>query len=175
MKHASLALAALLLVSQSVRMASEDRSTILLIGTYLGTEMRPDGADPAMSPLHRIYYVRTDEGTWSLVSSTDVVDVVTRTLTTVPGHPKSDRQNLLDTLKRWERFAFRAEPDRRTGTIRNSFFVYIPRTDDPKRDDRFEAEFIPKTAHAPASGVSASAACGDQGSTAEQRVTYCGN
>lgn len=148
MRHAGLALAALLLVSQSVRMRSEDRSSVLLTGTYLGNELRPDNANPYSSPLHRTYYVRTEEGTWSLVSSSDVADVlVAHTLALAPGHARSDRSNLLDSLKRWEKFGFRAEPDRRAGAGRNAFLVYIPRTDDPRKEDRFEAEFTPSQTH----------------------------
>jgi len=148
MRHAGLALAALLLVSQSVRVPSEDRSSVLLTGTYLGNELRPDNANPYSSPLHRTYYVRTEEGTWSLVSSSDVAEVlVAHTLALAPGHARSDRSNLLDSLKRWEKFNFRAEPDRRVGVGRNAFLVYIPRTDDPRKEDRFEADFTPSTTH----------------------------
>ncbi len=175
MKHAGLALAALLLVSQSVRMASEDRTSILLVGTYLGNEMRPDSANPDSSPLHRTYYIRTEEGTWSLVSSSDVVDVLARTVTTVPGHARSDRQNLLDTLKRWEKFAFRADLDRRAGSTRNSFLVYIPRTDDPRKEDRFEAVFTPSAAHPPDSARNVNLACSQRPLTPEQGPQYCSN
>lgn len=174
MKRTGLALAALLLVSQSVRLASEDRSSILLVGTYLGNELRPDGADPETSPLHRTYYVRTEEGTWSLVSSDEVVDVLARTLTTAPGHTRSDKTNLLDTLKRWEKFAFRAEPDRRIGVTRNSFFVYIPRTDDPKKEDRFQADFVPNPDRAPTSASNANDPCGEHSLTSESEPQYCG-
>lgn len=148
MKHAGLALAALLLVSQSVRMPSEDRASILLTGTYLGNELRPDNENPYSSPLHRTYYVRTEEGTWSLVSSSDIADVlVSRTVAFASGRTMSDRSNLLDSLRRWEKFTFRAEPDRRTGVARNAFLVYIPRTDDPRKEDRFEADFTPSVTH----------------------------
>jgi hypothetical protein len=144
MRHAGLALAALLLVSQSVRTPSEDRASVLLTGTYLGNELRPDNANPYSSPLRRTYYVRTEEGTWSLVSSSDVVDVVVaRAVALAPGHARSDRSNLLDSLKRWEKFSFRAEPDRRAGGSRNAFLVYISRADDPRKEDRFEADFTP--------------------------------
>jgi len=154
MKHAGLVLAASLLVSQSVRMPSEDRGSVSLIGTYLGNELRPDNANPYSSPLRRTYYVRTEEGTWSLVSSSDVVDaVVARTMALAPGHARTDRSNLLDSLRRWEKFTFRAEPDRRAGVAKNAFLVYIPRADDPRKEDRFEADFTPSTAHlAPSTG-----------------------
>jgi hypothetical protein len=148
MRHAGLVLLALLLVSQSVRMPSEDHASVLLTGTYLGNELRPDNANPYSSPLHRTYYVRTEEGTWSLVSSSEVADVVlTRTLALAPGHTKGDRSNLLDSLKRWERFSFRAEPDRRAGVAKNAFLVYVPRADDPRKEDRFEADFTPSATH----------------------------
>jgi hypothetical protein len=175
MKLAGVALGALLLVSQSVRMASEDRTSIMLVGTYLGNEMRPDGAAPDTSPLHRTYYVRTEEGTWSLVSSSDVVDVLARTLTTAPGHLRSDRPNLLDTLKRWEKFAFRAEPDRRIGVTRNSFVVYIPRTDDPGKADKFDADFVPNPAPGSASASNVDPACGEHPLTPGQEAQDCGN
>jgi hypothetical protein len=148
MKNAGLALVALLLFSQSVRMPCEDRGSVSLVGTYLGNEIRPDNANPYSSPLRRTYYVRTEEGTWSLVSSSDIVDVVvTRAVALAPGHARSDRSNLLDSLKRWEKFAFRAEPDRRSGVARNAFLVYVPRTDDPRKEDRFEADFTPSATH----------------------------
>ena len=152
MRRAVLALAALILVSQSVRMPCEDRTSIVLTGTYLGDEMRPDNANPYSSPLHHTYYVRTAEGTWSLVSSSDVVDVVVaRAVALTPGHLRSDRSNLLDSLKRWEKFTFRAEPDRRAGVAKNAFLVYIPRPDDPRKEDRFEASFTPSAT--PAAGI----------------------
>jgi len=149
MRNTGLALVALLLFSQSVRMPCEDRGSVSLTGTYLGAELRPDNANPYSSPLRRTYYVRTEEGTWSLVSSSDIVDVVvTRAVALAPGHARSDRSNLLDSLKRWEKFSFRAEPDRRSGVARNAFFVYVPRTDDPRKEDRFEADFTPSSARA---------------------------
>jgi hypothetical protein len=152
MRHAGLALAALLLVSQSVRIPSEDHASVSLVGTYLGNEMRPDNANPYSSPLRRTYYVRTEEGTWSLVSSSDVADVLmAHTLALAPGHARSDKSNLLDSLKRWEKFTFRAEPDRRTGVAKNAFLVYVPRADDPRKEDRFEADFTPSETHVSAS------------------------
>lgn len=175
MKHAGVALAALLMVSQSVRLASEDRTSIPLVGTYLGSEMRPDSARSDTSPLHRTYYIRTEEGTWSLVSSSDIVDALARTVTTVPGHAKSDRSNLLDTLKRWEKFAFRADPDRRAGSTRNSFIVYIPRTDDPRKEDRFEAGFTPSPAHPPAQASNGVTGCGEHLLGPGLKSQNCGN
>ena len=153
-------------------MASEDR-TIVLVGTYLGNEMRPDSAAPDTSPLHRTYYIRTEEGTWSLVSSGDVVDVLAHTLTTASGHIASDRPNLLDKLNRWEKFAFRAEPDHRIGGTRNSFLVYIPRTDDPKKEDRFEADFMPNPAPGSASASNVNPACGEHPLTHEREPAGC--
>ncbi|MGB7266735.1 MAG: hypothetical protein WBC92_14545 [Terracidiphilus sp.] len=143
MRRACLALAALLLVSQSVQMPAEDRASVLLIGTYLGNELRPDNANPYSSPLYRTYYVRTEEGTWSLVSSSDVAELLVHTVAVASGHNRSDRANLLDSLKRWEKFSFRVEADRRPGAGRNAFLVYIPRTDNPRKEDRFEADFTP--------------------------------
>lgn len=149
MRNAGLAFVALLLVSQSARMPSEDRGSVSLVGTYLGDEIRPDNANPYSSPLRHTYYVRTQEGTWSLVSSSDIVGVVVaRAVALTPGHARGDKSNLLDSLKRWQKFSFRAEPDRRSGVAKNAFLVYIPRTDDPRKEDRFEADFTPSTTRA---------------------------
>jgi hypothetical protein len=175
MKHAGLALAALILVSQSVRIHSEDHPRIFLVGTYLGNEMRPDSPNPDSSGLHRTYYVRTDEGTWSLVSDSDAGDVLAHTVAWSPLRAREEHPTLLDSLKRWEKFAFRAEPDRRIGGTQNSYLVYIPRADDPQKEDRFDADFIPRPSPAPAPTDNVKAMCDTHRFTAEQEKQYCAN
>lgn len=173
MRNAGLALAALLLFSQSVRTPSEDRSRAFLIGTYLGDEMRPD----ADSALHRTYYVRTEDGTWALVSYTDPADSLVHNIGLAQMHFRSDRPNLLDSLKHGEKFAFRVEPDHRIGATKNSFHVYIPRADDPKREDKFDADFtpipVPNAAPSPTDNVKAM--CQAHRFTPDQEKQYCGN
>jgi hypothetical protein len=164
-----------MLISQSARTLSEDRAKVFLIGTYLGDEMQPDGTNGTGSTLHRTYYVRTDDGTWSLVTYADGGDMLAHTLAVMPVHFRSERPNLLDTLKHGEKFAFRAEPDRRIGATKNSFHVYIPRADDPKKEDKFDADFTPITVPAQAPTDNVKAMCDAHRFTPDQEKQYCGN
>lgn len=177
MRHASLAIAALLLVSQAARVLPEDHTKVFLIGTYLGNEMQPDGAEQNAAAMHRTYYVRTEEGTWSLVSFSGVDDMLSHTLSWAPIHQKSERASSLDNLKRGDRFAFRIEADHRIGATRTSFHVYIPRADDPKKEDKFDAEFTPvptPAAAAPVQTDNVKAMCEAHRFSPDQEKQYCG-
>jgi len=171
MKFAGIAFAALLLASQSVRVSPQDHKSFL-VGTYLGDEMRPDALYSG-SGLHRTYYVRTDGGTWSLVSDPDPMVVMAHSLS--PSHAKNGRPTTLDALKRFEEFAFRAEPDTRNGSLRNAFVVYVPRADDPKKEDRFDADFTPRDNPAHESANNVKAMCDARRFSPEQEKQYCAN
>jgi hypothetical protein len=176
MRSAGLAIAALLLVSQSVRMLPQDRARSFLIGTYLGNEMQPDGDSQNAAAMHRTYYIRTDDGTWSLVTWTDAGDALAHNIGLTVIHLKQARPNLLDTLKHGDRFAFRVESDRRIGATKTSFHVYVPRADDPKKEDKFDAEFTPiptPVAAAPAPTDNVKAMCDAHRFTPEQQKQYC--
>lgn len=177
MRSAGLAIAALLLVSQSARVSPQDRAKPFLVGTYIGNEMQPDGDSQSASAMHRTYYVRTDDGTWSLVTFTDVGDALAHSMGLTSIHFKQERSNLLDNLKHGDRFAFRFEADRRIGATSTSFHVYIPRADDPKKEDKFDAEFTPIPAPATAAQSATDnvkAMCDAHRFTPEQEKQYCG-
>jgi hypothetical protein len=175
MRYAGLAFAAFLLVSQSVSVCPEDRAKIYLIGTYLGNEMQPDGTNGTGSTLHRTYYIRTDDGTWSLVSYSEAGDVLAHSMGWTPMHFRSERPNTLDSLRHGDKFAFRAESDHRLGATKTSFHVYIPRADDPKKEDKFDADFTPVAVPPPASTDNVRAMCDAHRFTPEQEKQYCGN
>jgi len=175
MKYAGVAFATFLLVLHPVRMPAEDHAKAFLIGTYLGNEMQPDGTNGTGSSLHRTYYVRTDDGTWSLVSWADGGDILAHTMNMIPARFKSDRPNLLDTLKHGDRFAFRIEADHRIGAAKTSYHLYIPRADDPRKEDKFDADFTPAPApaSAPASTDNVKAMCDAHRFTPQQEKQYC--
>ena len=177
MRSAGLAIAALLLVSQSARVSPQDRAKPFLIGTYIGNEMLPDGDSQNASSMHRIYYIRTDDGTWSLATYTDAGDALAHTMGLTTIHFRQERPNLLDNLKRGDRFAFRIEADHRIGATKTSFHAYVPRADDPRKEDKFDAEFTPipapdATAAAPVDNVKAM--CDAHRFSPEQEKQYCG-
>jgi hypothetical protein len=174
MNKIGLALAAILLLSQTVRMSSEDRTKTFLVGTYLGDEMRPDSVNPDGSPLHRTYYVRTQEGTWSLVSDPESGVALAHGLPMTSGHTRGVRPNLLDSLKRWDKLTFRVEPDRRVGDVKNAFLVYVPRANDPTKEDRFDADFTPRADVAGESADNVKAMCDAHRFAPEQQKQYCG-
>ena len=176
MKHAGLAIAAFLLVLLPLGTKAEDHAKIFLLGTYLGAEMQPDGTNGTGSSLHRTYFVRTDEGTWALVTWAEGGDILARGMNMVPARFKSERANLLDGLKHGEKFAFRAEPDHRFGAGKNSFHVYIPRADDPRKEDKFDADFtpIPTSSAAATPTDNVKAMCEAHRFSPEQERQYCG-
>jgi hypothetical protein len=145
MRIAGLAIAALLLVSQSARVYPQDRAKPFLIGTYIG--------------------------------NTDAGDALAHNIGLNTLHFRQERPNLLDNLKRGDRFAFRVEADHRIGATKTSFHAYVPRADDPKKEDKFDAEFTPiptpdTTAAAPVDNVKAM--CDAHRFTPEQEKQYCG-
>jgi hypothetical protein len=177
MRRVGLFFAALLLVSQSGRVVSEDHAKVFLVGTYLGNEMQPDGDDQNAAAMHRTYYVRTDEGTWTLVSFSGVDNLISHSLSWSPIHPKGEHANTLDNLKHGDKFAFRVEADHRIGATKTSFHVYIPRADDPKKEDKFDAEFTPiptPAAAAPLQTDNVKAMCDAHRFSPEQEKQYCG-
>jgi len=175
MRYAGLALAAFLFISQPTRTPSEDRGKTFLIGTYLGYEMQDGDTNGTGATMHRTYYVRTDDGTWSLVSFAGAAAMMEHTNGWAPGHSKTEKSNLLDSLKHGEKFAFRVEPDHRIGATKNSYHVFIPQAEDPKKEDKFDAELTPipnqDAAQPPTDNVKAM--CDAHRFTPEQEKQYC--
>jgi hypothetical protein len=176
MRIVGIAVAALLLVSLSARTSAEDRPKVFLVGIYLGDEMQPDGDSENAAAMHRTYYVRTNEGTWSLVSYNEAADMMAHTLGWTPLHLKNEKANMLDGLKHGDKFAFRVEADHRIGATKTSFHAYIPRSDDPKKEDKFDAEFtpIPTPVAAPAPTDNVKAMCEAHRFSPDQERQYCG-
>jgi len=175
MRRAGFALA-LLLISQSIRIPAEDRPKLFLIGTYLGNEMQPDGDNQNAAAMHRTYYVRTDEGTWSLVSFNEAADLMAHTLRWTPLPLKNEKPNFLDNLKHGEKFTFRVEADHRLGATKTSFHVYVPHADDPRKEDKFDANFtpLPTPAVAPAQTDNVKAMCESHRFPASEQQQFCG-
>lgn len=170
-----LTLSAFLLIAQPLRMSPEDRAKSFLIGTYLGDEMQPDGTNGTGTTMHHTYYVRTEDGTWSLVSYSDAADVLAHRVGITPVHFRAEHPILFDNLKHGEKFAFRAEPDRRLGATKTSYHVYVPRADDPKKEDKFDAEFMPSGPREPEPTDNVRAMCAAHRFSPEQEKQYCGN
>lgn len=138
---------------------AQDRTPKYEIGSLLGNQVQPDGTyssnvycgegtfytctGSAGFNTFRIYDVRTDDGTWHLVTSRQADDVTVRQLGMTPSHFKSEKPNLLDSLKPGDKVVFRTEKDHRIGA-KGQFHVFIPRADDPKKEDKFEGWFTPK-------------------------------
>ena len=177
MKRAALVLSALLLLTQPLHMLAADHAKDFVIGTYLGEEMQPDGTNGTSTTMHRTYFVRTNTGTWSLVCASDLADAMAQRvgLATVPF--RKDHALLFDNLKHGDKFAFRSEPDRRIGASSTSYHVYIPRADEPKKEDKFDAEFTPVAPPLPeaAANDNIRAMCEEHRFSPDQERQYCGN
>jgi hypothetical protein len=129
------------------------------IGSLLGNQVQPDGTyssniycgdgtfytctGSAGFNTIRIYDVQTDDGTWHLVTDREAGDSTVRQLGQTPMHFKSEKPNLLDALKTGDKVVFRTEKDRRIGA-KGQFHVFIPRADDPTKEEKFEGWFTPK-------------------------------
>jgi hypothetical protein len=129
------------------------------IGSLLGNQVQPDGTyssniycgdgtfytctGSAGFNTIRIYDVQTDDGTWHLVTDRQAGDATVRRFGQTPMHLKSEKPNLLDSLKTGDSVVFRNEKDHCIGA-KGQFHVFIPRADDPKKVDKFEGWFTPK-------------------------------
>lgn len=122
------------------------------VGVFLGNRILPDatytsevhcdglGSCTGSGGLNalRHYYVKTDEGTWDLVTEYQAESQSARSLgMSGPIHLRSEKPNLLDRLKPGDKFAFRAAKDHRIGAKKNYYHVYIPRADNPSKEDKF--------------------------------------
>jgi len=124
------------------------------VGTFLGTQMLADGT--YTNDIHcgsgedytctgsagfngfRAYYIRMDDGTvWSFVSDRENSDAIVRQFGMTPTHIGKEKPNLLDSLNPGDKVAFRMEKDHRIGAG-NTYHVFIPRADDPKKEEKFE-------------------------------------
>jgi hypothetical protein len=144
---------------QTPNSGGRDHTTKYEVGSLLGDRIQPDGTyssnvycgegtvftctGSAGFNAFRIYDVQTDEGTWHLVTDREAGDVTVRQFGMTPTHLKSEKPNLLDSLKPGDRVAFRTEKDHRIGA-KGSFHVFIPRADDPRKEEKFEGWFSPK-------------------------------
>lgn len=95
--------------------ASAQSSPKYEIGLLLGNQVQADGTyssniycgegtfytctGSAGFNTFRIYDVQTDSGTWHLVTSRQADDVTVRQFGMIPSHFKSEKPNLLDSLK----------------------------------------------------------------------------
>jgi hypothetical protein len=138
---------------------AQDHTPKYELGTLLGNQVRPDGTyssniycgegtfytckGSAGFNTFRIYDVQTADGTWHLVTSRQADDVTVRQFGMTPSHLKSEKPNLLDSLKTGDKVVFRTEKDHRIGA-KGQFHVFIPHADDPKKEDKFEGWFTPK-------------------------------
>ncbi len=84
----------------------------------------------------RVYFVKTDEGVWSFVTETQSGDVAVRKFDQSPVPFKSEKTNLLDSLKPGDKVAFRITKDHRIGAGQ-SMHVLVPNAEDPKKEDKF--------------------------------------
>ncbi len=154
-----LLLAVILLFMICMPVGAEDHPPKYEIGSLLRNQVQPDGTyssniycgegtfytctGSAGFNTVRIYDVRTDEGTWHLITDRQANDVTLRQLGQTPMHSKSEKPNLLDSLKAGDKVVFRTEKDHRIGA-KGHFHVFIPRADDPKKEEKFEGWFTPK-------------------------------
>jgi hypothetical protein len=144
---------------QALNGSGRANTTKYEVGSLLGDRVQPDGTyssniycgegtvytctGSAGFNAFRIYDVETDEGTWHLVTDRQAGDVTVRQFGMTPTHLKSEKPNLLDSMKPGDRVAFRTEKDHRIGA-KGSFHVFIPRADDPRKEEKFEGWFTPK-------------------------------
>jgi hypothetical protein len=138
---------------------ADDHKSQYQVGTFLGNEIRADGtytnniycgSGPGYTCTgsagfngFRVYYVKTEEGVWSFVTETEAGDVTVRKLGQTPMHFKSEKPNLLDSLKPGDKVAFRTEKDHRIGAGK-SMHVFIPQADNPKKEEKFVGILSPK-------------------------------
>jgi hypothetical protein len=122
----------------------------------------------------RIYDVETDGGTWHLVTERQAGDVTVRSFGMTPTHIKGEKPNLLDSLKPGDRVAFHAEKDHRIGA-KGQFHVYVPRADDPKKEEKFEGWFTSKNppVEPPKPTDNVKAMCDSHRFSPEDEKKYC--
>jgi hypothetical protein len=160
------------------------------IGILLGDRIQPDGTysssvycgegtfytctGSAGFNAFRIYDVETDGGTWHLVTDRQAGDVTVRSFGMTPTHIKSEKPNLLDSLKPGDKVAFHAEKDHRLGA-KGQFHVYIPRADNPAKEEKFEGWFTPKNppVEPPMPTDNVKAMCDSHRFSREEEKKYC--
>jgi hypothetical protein len=161
------------------------------VGVFLGNEILPDGtytsdiqcgSGPTYTCTgtsgfngYRAYYVKTDEGTWKFVTKRQSDDATVRQFGQPALHFTKEKPNLLDALKPGDPVAFRATRDRRIGAGK-SMHIFIPRADNPKKEEEFEGTLIPGGQPSapvnPTDNVKALCASGQLSSAAQEK--YCG-
>lgn len=130
-------------------------------GTYLGNGPVPDGTytngircGSGLGPYTctgsagfnslTFYYVRIEGGVWSLATVRQVVDTMMRRHEFTPMHLTREKPNLLDAMQPGTELLFRVEYHKKIGGTESD--VYIPRADNPAKEDKFVGLFVPKVA-----------------------------
>ena len=130
------------------------------VGIFLGNDIGADGTytkitycgsgpsytcDGSAGFNHfRVYFVKTDEGVWSFVTDAQSGDVAVRKFGQPPVHFKSEKTNLLDSLKPGDKVAFRITKDHRIG-VGKSMRVFVPKAEHPKKEDKFVGTLCRRT------------------------------
>ena len=159
-------------------------------GTYLGNQLGADGTytnaircgsgpgpytctGSAGFNTINTYYVKTDEGTWMLQTLRQVVDSTMRQHQFTPRHFTREKPNLLDDMKPGGELLFRVEHHRKIGGT--DIEVYIPRADNPSKEDKFIGSFMPNvTAPEPAKPAdNIKALCDSHKLSPELEAQYC--
>jgi hypothetical protein len=109
---------------------------------------------------YRVYFVKTDEGTWQFIPKVEADDSTFRqVMGQEPVHFKKEKPNLLENLKPGDKVAFRIERDHRLGGGK-SCYVFIPHADDPSKEDKFVGFIVePPKPVAPKSTNNVTALC----------------
>ena len=166
--------------------AAQKPSEQYQVGTFLGTEVLADGtytnniqcgsgpgytcAGSAGFNSFHAYYVKTAEGVWAFVTKRENEDVGMRKLGMTPVHLLAEKPNLLDSLKPNDRVTFRVQH-----IGRQNFFVWIPRADNPKKDDKFYGTLTPNTVQAetPKATDNIKAMCDSHRFSPDDEKKYC--
>ncbi|HET9743764.1 MAG TPA: hypothetical protein VFQ00_13525 [Terriglobales bacterium] len=152
MKHAiAFSIVSLILLGQSF---AKDKSNDYQMGTFVkatavrdGTitsTIRGDGTTVAGDVYRNhvgIYLIRVANRTWYLETERQAGDSMLRNLGQTPTHFKSEKPNPLDSLKNGDKVLFRLERHRKLNGTETD--VYIPFADNPKKEAKFVASFVP--------------------------------
>jgi hypothetical protein len=119
------------------------------------------------------YHVKTDDGIWTLETHRQVTDSTMCHLAMTPAHFRREKPNLLDDMKPGGVLLFRVEYHRKIGGTETD--VYIPRADNPSKEDKFVGSFVPNiappVAAKPADNVKA--LCDSGKLSPELQAQYC--
>src|SRR5258708_6973519 len=110
---------------------------------------------------------------WILETYREALDTTARKWVGEPVHFKSEKSNLLDALKSGDRVMFRVERHRKIGGTETD--IFIPRADNPNKEEKFVGDFVPTVAPAvPAKPTdNIKAMCESGKLTPEQKAQLC--